>query len=93
MRHKCDNRLCCNPAHLELGTTGDNNRDAMIRGRNAKGQKNGRAKLTVEQVLEIRNIYSNQDIKIPELAKLYTMHPNSIRNIVRERYWDLPQAG
>ena len=35
IRHKCDNRLCCNPDHLELGTERDNSRDMMERGRNA----------------------------------------------------------
>ena len=43
--HRCDVRHCCNPAHLFLGTTADNARDAMNKGRldltglrNRKGQ-------------------------------------------------------
>ena len=31
VRHKCDNKICCNPLHLELGTTADNNHDKLIR--------------------------------------------------------------
>lgn len=33
LRHKCDNRLCMNPNHLEPGTASDNARDKMERGR------------------------------------------------------------
>jgi hypothetical protein len=33
VRHSCDNRLCCNPAHLVLGTQADNIEDMIVRGR------------------------------------------------------------
>lgn len=56
VRHKCDNRLCCNPAHLEIGTVADNNRDCRERGRHVAptGPKNGKTKLTPEQIMAIR---------------------------------------
>lgn len=33
VRHKCDNPPCCNPDHLEVGTTKDNAWDKVKRGR------------------------------------------------------------
>jgi hypothetical protein len=39
--HKCDNRKCCRPSHLECGDFAANNRDSISKGRNAKGDRNG----------------------------------------------------
>lgn len=32
--HHCDNRRCCNPAHLFIGTKSDNSQDCVRKGRN-----------------------------------------------------------
>lgn len=37
--HSCDNRKCCNPDHLFLGTRKDNVQDMMRKGRWANGFK------------------------------------------------------
>lgn len=54
VRHKCDNRACWNPTHLETGTEADNSADMVARNRQARGGKNGTAKLTEDQVREIK---------------------------------------
>ena len=48
--HHCDNPPCCNPNHLFAGTRADNITDMTVKGRH------GKAKLTVEQVKEIRKL-------------------------------------
>lgn len=35
IQHSCDNRWCCNPEHLSLGTDATNARDALLKGRTA----------------------------------------------------------
>jgi len=55
VRHSCDNRRCCNPAHLSLGTQSENMIDAVERGRLLRaGENNGRAKLRKEDIAAIR---------------------------------------
>ena len=60
VRHKCDNPPCINPKHLELGTVQDNVNDREERGRRtpARGEKNGYAKLTWDNVNDIRSLWS-----------------------------------
>lgn len=54
--HTCDIRCCINPDHLFLGTQADNVADMIKKKRaaNVDGERNPNAKLTAEQVLEIR---------------------------------------
>lgn len=54
--HRCDNPPCCNPEHLFLGTLPDNYYDCVKKRRHTHGQRHPRAKLTDEQVREIRRL-------------------------------------
>lgn len=59
--HKCDVRSCVNPLHLFIGTQKENMHDMIKKGRAihnkaCKGEKQGSAKLTEAQILEIRKL-------------------------------------
>jgi hypothetical protein len=53
--HRCDNPSCVNPGHLFLGTDADNMRDKVEKRRHARRDDHGRAKLTSEQVIQVRH--------------------------------------
>jgi len=57
--HRCDNKICVNPAHLWLGTQRDNTADMILKGRGNfvtahRGEDHYAAKLTWEMVRAIR---------------------------------------
>jgi len=56
--HHCDNPPCVNPDHLFIGTPLDNARDCVRKGRakRATGSRNNKAKLTEENVRDIRRM-------------------------------------
>lgn len=95
--HRCDNPSCVNPAHLWLGTIADNNNDKISKGRHIvpRGGKpkvvrvsdgprrNPRAKLTEQDVLEIR--YS--DLPAATFAKRFGVSICTIRNARAGRRW------
>jgi len=88
--HKCDNRICVNPAHLFLGTDADNIRDAMTKNRLKKpplirGESQHLSKLTKEAVIEIRQSYPN--VTLQNLANKYGVSKNAIHNVVHRKTW------
>lgn len=82
--HKCDNRKCCNPAHFFLGSFTDNMHDAYNKKRKTQpqGEHHANAKLTKEQVMEIRSRYMQGELQVP-LAKEFNVSQRCISLIVR----------
>lgn len=97
-----DNPRCVNPVHLWLGTKSANSKDRDQKGRTAtgiksgkhthpesiqRGSRNGRAKLTEAQVVEIRRRYSEGGISHAKLGKEYGVGHETINLIVNGRTW------
>lgn len=90
--HKCDNPPCINPDHLSVGSLRDNMYDCMAKGRMRRGQfpgeKHYRAKLTDEQVLEIRRTYPHGQLGARKVfAEKYGVAPFTIASIVAGETW------
>ena len=96
--HRCDNPPCCNPAHLFLGTQGENVQDMHDKGRHGPkvvrpippGHTNGEAhhsaKLTASDVLAIREAAS-AGTDLQTLAARYGVTKQSIWAIVHRKKW------
>lgn len=90
--HRCDVPRCVNPSHLYIGTNADNMADKVSRGRSSYprpdrlGEKHPLAKLSAEQVEEIRRLpftYGSGR----ELAKRFGVTPSNITHIRQRKLW------
>ena len=88
--HRCDNRLCCNPGHLFLGTIQDNTDDMFAKGRDRKprGEEHGCAMLTEETVLEIRRRYALGFDSHRTLANDFGVTKTQIYRILARKSWN-----
>ena len=87
--HQCDNPACCNPEHLFLGTQFDNMADMYRKGRepNKLGQKNPAAKLTDDDVRQIRKMYAAGGVSYSALGRKFGVSTVMIGLIVRREKW------
>lgn len=101
--HDCptgDNPLCCNPAHLWLGTNRQNQLDKVAKSRQARGATHGSvtkpeayfgvkrsAKLTKEQVLDIRNTYLPYYRPARYYAEKYGVSVPTVHKVIYMKTW------
>lgn len=81
--HHCDNPPCVNPAHLFLGTYGDNMQDATVKGRMAQGERSHKARLNESDVRAIRS----SPLTHAKLARIYGVDPSNIAFIRARKTW------
>ncbi|MBG6243488.1 MAG: HNH endonuclease [Candidatus Symbiopectobacterium sp. Dall1.0] len=85
VRHTCDNKLCIKPSHLVIGTNQDNSSDMVERNRQASGSRNGRCKLSANEVMEIRS----SSLSYSKLAKKYGISKGHAHRIKNGVAWSL----
>lgn len=83
VRHRCHNPACVNPAHLLIGTNADNSADMTRAQRQARGESNGSAKLTSDQVIAIRG--DHRSLRV--LALKYGVGRSTIRRARTQSHW------
>ena len=86
-RHSCGNGHigCVNPRHVRWGTRIENKADELLHGTRNRGRRNGQAKLTVEDVREIRAV----DGSMPrhQLGARYGVTASTIYEVVSRQTW------
>jgi hypothetical protein len=84
--HRCDVRNCLRPDHLFLGTKPENLEDMTAKGRRARGESIGTAKLTGASVLQIRRAWE-EGVPQYRLVRHFGVNQQTISAIVRRVTW------
>jgi hypothetical protein len=99
--HRCDNPPCCNPAHLFAGTPADNTADMVAKGRQIKGdrqvfrmhperaprgERNAHAKLTWENVREIRRLHAI-GVQGRTMTRMFGVNDSTVSKVIRGTSW------
>jgi hypothetical protein len=82
----CAHRLCCNELHLAAKTRQEHVTDTEPF-RHARGETNGRAKLTQAQIPEIRVLLTAGELSLTGIGRRYGVGHEAIKAIQTGRTW------
>ena len=86
IRHSCHVRACWNVNHLSTGSQKENMADRQLAGRQAKGERNGRSKLTIQEVEVVRKLLALGS-SLRRIASIFEIHYSSVMDIKRGKNW------
>ena len=79
--HVNGNRFDNRPANLRWGTSRENNLDRLAHGTMPIGSRNGKAKLTTEQVAEMRKLRRTEGLSYGSLGRMFGISANGARSV------------
>jgi hypothetical protein len=89
--HTCDNPSCINPDHLFLGNHQDNVDDMRAKNRDAyghnKGEMNGQAKLTEDNVIIIKRLLASDQYTQDQIGAMFGVTRGAVKQIKRGITW------
>lgn len=85
--HSCDVPLCVRWDHLFLGDDIDNQADKVAKGRQARGEQNGRAKLTRRTAAAAKRAALCGIVTITEVARAFGISRRAIRLLCDGHTW------
>jgi HNH endonuclease len=83
--HSCDNRKCCNPAHLKVGTQAENMSDCAMKGRlnRRRGEQAAHAKLKESDVRRIRS----EKLSPRDVMSIYGISKSTAHAVIKGHSW------
>jgi len=86
LMHLCDNRICCNPAHLRVANLRENNLDMHEKGRvkHKTGGEHHRSVFTNAQIDEIMSLRNN-GMTIRQIAEKMNAKTATVKSLIRRK--------
>lgn len=87
VQHSCNVPACWEPTHLSTGTPKQNSEYRVTCGRQARGERQGLARLSDGNVRQIRARYAEGGITFRDLGRQYDVAERWIAKIIRRQAW------
>jgi DNA-binding NarL/FixJ family response regulator len=86
LMHLCDNRICCNPNHLQVATLRENNLDMHQKGRvkHKIGGDHHRSVFTNQQIEKIMDLRQN-GLTMSMIAEKMNANKSTIKSLIRRK--------